>query len=94
MHMISDSRLFPKLCQLWAGILIQTQPFFIAGLEDPEEAKTSAFGATGMFLFTFVASMCGIWYDSQHRKETVAEAGNGSEYRLSHDDVPTYGTAT
>jgi len=83
---------FRSVCQLWVGVLIQTQPFFIAGIEDASEARTSAFGAMGMFLFTFVASLFGIWYDSQYKPEPIE--GDEAEYHLSSDHVQSYGTST
>ena len=73
--------------------MIHTQPFYIPGLENDEQARANAFGAMGMFLFTFVASLAGIWYDSQYKKEPASE-GDETEYQLSQGDVPTYGTAT
>lgn len=72
--------------------MISTQPFFIAGIEDPEEAKNSAFGACGMFVFTFVASILGVWYDSQNKTELEESGAQGSEYRLAgNGDFPNYG---
>lgn len=67
--------------------MIHTQPFFIQGIEDAEEARSSAFGAMGMFLFTFLASLLGIWYDSQYKAEPLSDE---AEYQLSTDQ-PTYG---
>lgn len=72
--------------------MIQTQPFFIGGIEDDASARTSAFGAMGMFLFTFIASLVGIWYDSQYKAEPI-DAAEG-QYQLAADNVPSYGTAT
>ena len=37
--------------------MLVKQPFFIGGIEDVEEAKGSAFGAAGMFLFIFVVAI-------------------------------------
>jgi hypothetical protein len=72
--------------------LLSTQSFFIAGIEDADKAQSSAFGATAMFLFTFVASLGGMWYDSTHKVEVVSN-GDESEYHLSQgDSPPTYGT--
>lgn len=77
---------------LWVGIMISTQPFFIAGIEDAEEAKNSAFGACGMFVFTFVASVLGVWYDSQNKADLVENGNEGSEYRLAGSaGFPNYG---
>jgi hypothetical protein len=80
--------------QLWVGIMIQTQPFFIAGLDNVDEARTSAFGAMGMFLFTFAASVVGIWYDSQQKPELLEDENGVSDYHLSADHIPNYGTST
>jgi hypothetical protein len=80
---------FLLLLQLWVGIMITTQPFFIAGIDDAEEAKSSAFGACGMFAFTFVASILGIWYDSQNKAD-VTENGDAG-YQLAQDNYPNYG---
>lgn len=33
------------------------QPFYIGGIRDVEEAKGSAFGAAGLFLFIFVVAI-------------------------------------
>ena len=79
--------------QLWVGVMLQTQPFFIGGIEDVDLARESAFGAMGMFLVCFVLSAVGIWYDSQYKVEpstTEPEA----EYHLSNDGIATYGTST
>jgi hypothetical protein len=72
--------------------MIQTQPFFISGIDDQAEARASAFGAMGMFLFTFLSSLAGIYYDSQHKAQPILE-GEEAEYHLSTDQVPTYGTS-
>jgi len=76
------------------GVMIQTQPFFIGGLEDSDEAKANAFGAMAMFIVTFVASLLGMWYDSQNKIEEVTDTGPEAEYHLSTGDVPTYGTSS
>ncbi len=74
--------------QLWVGVVIHSQPFFIAGVDDPEHAETSAFGAMFMFLFTFAASIAGIWYDTKKKSEQPAE---GTPYELSKENFPQYG---
>eukprot|EP00522_Entomoneis_paludosa_P014133 CAMPEP_0172459414 /NCGR_PEP_ID=MMETSP1065-20121228/32576_1 /TAXON_ID=265537 /ORGANISM="Amphiprora paludosa, Strain CCMP125" /LENGTH=104 /DNA_ID=CAMNT_0013214087 /DNA_START=47 /DNA_END=361 /DNA_ORIENTATION=- len=79
----------------WVGVMLKTQPFFIAGIEDYDQATSSAFGAAAMFLATFVLSVLGIWHDSGSKEDAVVENGNGSpesEYQLA-SDVPTYGTS-
>jgi len=49
-----------------------------------------------MFIVTFVASLLGLWYDSQKKsEETVTESGAPeADYHLSTGDVPTYGTSS
>ncbi|CAB9509285.1 expressed unknown protein [Seminavis robusta] len=80
---------------LWVGVMITTQPFFIGGLEDPDEAKSSAFGAMGAFIFTFVVSLLGMWYDTNHKiDDTASVDGPEAEYHLATGDVPTYGTSS
>lgn len=81
--------------------MLSTQPFFIGGIEDSEEAKSSAFGACGIFAFTFAASVLGIWYDNQNKSDVVVSSsaanGNGggeSEYHLAQGDFPNYGGTT
>mmetsp|Transcript_2487 Transcript_2487/g.3553 ORF Transcript_2487/g.3553 Transcript_2487/m.3553 type:complete len:105 (+) Transcript_2487:107-421(+) len=70
---------------LWIGILLATQPFFIAGIEDADQAKNNAFGAMGMFLFTFFASLGGMYYDSNFKKEQPPQEKKGPHmgYQLS-----------
>jgi hypothetical protein len=76
-------------------VLISTQPFYLAGIDDVEKAQGSAYGATGMFLFTFLASIGGIWFDSMQKVEPAANGSSEpeSEYHLSHDTPATYGTS-
>ena len=51
--------------QTWVGILLMKQPFYIAGIDDYERAKGSAFGAAAAFFFTFVVSIVYMIYDAQ-----------------------------
>jgi len=47
-------------CQIWVGVLLITQPFYVGGFKDNaavESGKASAFGAATAFFFTFVASI-------------------------------------
>ena len=50
--------------QGWVGALLVYQPFYVSGLEDIEAAKTSAFGALGLFIVTFASSIVYLCYDS------------------------------
>ena len=71
--------------------MLTKQPFYIAGIEDVEQAQSSAWGAMTMFLVTFVASLAGIWYDNSKKPP---ELDNGeTEYQLQ-DDLPSYGTSS
>jgi hypothetical protein len=81
--------------------MITVQPFYIAGLEDPEEAKISAFGAMGVFLVTLVLSLLGIVYSSVvgSSKSDGAEAAaafssemEAEGYVLNTGDAIDYGT--
>lgn len=73
--------------------MITTQPFFIGGIEDSDKAQKSAFGAMGMFIITFAASLAGMWYDSSHKREATTGEGPEAEYQLAQGDTPTYGTS-
>ena len=76
--------------------MLTTQPFFVAGIEDLEVATKSAYGAFFMFLFVFVLSAIGMWYDSTCGKSssTVEEEGE-DEYQLAGgQEFPNYGTSS
>mmetsp|Transcript_5259 Transcript_5259/g.14202 ORF Transcript_5259/g.14202 Transcript_5259/m.14202 type:complete len:99 (-) Transcript_5259:529-825(-) len=77
------------LFTFWVGMMLTTQPFFIGGIEEVDHAKESAFGAFGTFIFTFIVSVIGIWYDSQNKAEEMEEG----DYQLGGGDVPNYGAA-
>ncbi|KAG7356368.1 hypothetical protein IV203_001410 [Nitzschia inconspicua] len=82
---------------LWVGIMLTTQPFFIGGIEDVDHAQKSAYGAFFMFLFTFVVSAIGMWYDSTFGKSaSSSEDGIDTDYQLAGgvQDFPNYGTST
>jgi hypothetical protein len=78
--------------------MITVQPFYIAGLEDPEEAKISAFGAMGVFLVTLVLSLLGIVYSSvvgsskSDGAEAAASEMEAEGYVLNTGDAIDYGT--
>lgn len=74
--------------------MVTAQPFFIGGIEDPEHAQTSAFGAFSMFLGTFCLSAIGMWYDSQSKPEPAAAENGEPEYQLASDNFPNYGTSS
>lgn len=75
--------------------MIHTQSFFISGIDDPELAKESAFGAMTMFIVTFVLSIVGIFYDNNFKKSHTEESENMAEgYVLNTGDAMVYGTHT
>jgi len=57
------------------GLMMIKQPFYIGGIDDPEEAKKSAIGAAMTFFFTFVISISYLFIDSRRHNN----ANNGSE---------------
>jgi len=72
--------------------MISSQPFYMAGIEDPVAAKGSAFGAMVFFLVTFGLSVFGIFYNSSHKKEEMKGVGPEG-YQLNVGDVPQYGAS-
>ena len=85
------------MVQLWVGVMIHFQPFYIGGLNNDEQAQANAFGAMAMFVGTFILSIGGIYYDANFKKEPLPEENgtNGAEgYQLSKGDVTTYGTSS
>lgn len=71
--------------------MLNSQPFFVGGLEDPELARNNAIGAFVMFVCTFVLSAVGMWYDSNTKQDQIETEGfSESEYQLS-GDFPNYG---
>mmetsp|Transcript_15706 Transcript_15706/g.22337 ORF Transcript_15706/g.22337 Transcript_15706/m.22337 type:complete len:104 (-) Transcript_15706:172-483(-) len=80
---------------LFVGVLLQTQPFFITGLDDISTAKSNAFGAMGMFIATFGISLFGIMRTSTDDREEVEDDGyqlgtvsskSGGDYAASRYD--------
>jgi len=69
--------------------MINKQAFFISGMEDPQTASGSAFGAMIMFVVTFVFSLYGIYYESAKAAELEAEGSEG--YQLN-TGAPEYGS--
>lgn len=59
--------------------MLVKQPFFVGGIDNVEEAKGSAFGAAGMFFFTFLASIIYLIRDSRRVSDirVVEERGGG-----------------
>jgi len=78
------------------GVMLTTQPFFIAGIEDLDVATESAFGACFMFMFAFVLSATGMWYDSTcGKKASSTEEEGETDYQLAGgQEFPNYGTSS
>ena len=76
--------------------MLTTQPFFIAGIEDVEVATKSAYGACFMFMFVFVVSAIGIWYDSNFgKKASLVEEDGETDYQLAGgQEFPNYGASS
>jgi len=71
------------LFTFWVGMIINSQPFFIAGIEDEDKAKTSAFGAMVMFVLTFVGSIFGIYHDSKQKGGDDMSPEGAEGYQLN-----------
>ncbi|OEU20790.1 hypothetical protein FRACYDRAFT_267767 [Fragilariopsis cylindrus CCMP1102] len=95
-HCCAGYSIVGAIFTLWVGIMLTTQPFFIAGIEDVEVATRSAFGAFFTFMFVFVLSAVGMWYDSTFGKKSAAEEGDGeTDYQLAGgQEFPNYGTSS
>lgn len=65
------------------------QPFFILGIDDVEKAKGSAFGAAGMFFFTFLVSI--LYLLKEGRRVTgIAVHGRGQINRFGEYTTVDY----
>ena len=75
--------------------MLTKQPFFIGGIEDVEVAASSAYGAFTMFMFVFVLSACGMYYDANYGKKATSEEDDGIEYHLAGgQEFPNYGASS
>ena len=80
--------------KLWVTIMVSTQPFFMAGIEDTNVARGNAFGAFIMFILTLGLSLFGIWYDAESKQAAIEGGENGEAgYQLSTGDFPNYGSS-
>jgi len=57
--------------QAFVGSMIKNQPLFIKGIDmsNQERTKESAFGAMGMFIFSFSSSVLYLCYHKHHDEE-------------------------
>jgi len=70
--------------------LLQTQPFYITGLEDTDEARFNALGAAGLFLLTLVYSL----YKIQFPGKSDMISPEGEEGYHLNQNAPIYGSYT
>lgn len=71
-------------------LMLATQPFFITGIEDVEEAKTNAFGALITFCATFAISVALIMKNKDSGREY--DTADADDYnRLNIDLRKNYG---
>lgn len=68
----------------FVGILMQQQAFYIKGVEDSEKIKESAFGAMGMFIFSFFASCYGVYHHEKYRRSSDIQTDIDNFDRLLH----------
>mmetsp|Transcript_45653 Transcript_45653/g.67355 ORF Transcript_45653/g.67355 Transcript_45653/m.67355 type:complete len:102 (+) Transcript_45653:84-389(+) len=74
----------------WVGIMLQYQPFFIGGIDDVAAAKSSAFGAAGLFIVALFLSIGAIIFDKAKSKGEVDE--NSENYQLNSIPQQEYGS--
>jgi hypothetical protein len=75
--------------------LLVTQPFFIGGIRNVDEAKGSAFGAAATFLVCFVVSVTLMLRDTRRQLEyDSGGAGAGSSSVRSHGSVSLHSQAS
>ncbi len=76
--------------------MLTKQPFFIGGIEDIEVATSSAFGAFTMFMFVFVLSAAGMYYDANYgKKASSVDDDDEIEYQLAGgQEFPNYGASS
>ncbi|VEU43843.1 unnamed protein product [Pseudo-nitzschia multistriata] len=92
-HCCAGYSIVGAIFTLWVGIMLTTQPFFVAGIEDVEVAAQSAYGAFSMFMFVFVISAIGMWYDSNFGKSS-SEDEREADYQLAGgQEFPNYGAS-
>lgn len=61
--------------------MLETQPFYLTGIEDSEEAKKNALGAMGLFMVTLAYNMYKIYFPDEEKAEEAVDGPEG--YRLN-----------
>jgi hypothetical protein len=67
--------------------MVSLQPFYIQGIH-VKQAKESAFGAAGVFIVTFVASICWLYAERTRRIPDIVHAVDGEHdvYDEDHEE--------
>ncbi len=66
--------------QAWVAVLLSTQPFYLTGIEDADEAKKNAIGAMGLFMVTLAYSIYKIQFPSE---KEIPEPEGPEGYQLN-----------
>lgn len=56
-------------------MLLQTQPFYLTGIEDADEARKNALGAMGLFMVTLAYSLYKIQFPSKEEPNVQGPEG-------------------
>ncbi len=65
--------------------MISLQPFYIQGIR-VKQAKESAFGAAGLFIVTFIASICWVYAERTRQTPDIVHAVDGEHDNYDDDD--------
>ena len=68
--------------------MLMKQPFYVGGIHDVEKSKSSAFGAAGMFFFTFIVSIFYMIHDARRVMEEDSDHPRHSSRRGEYGQVP------
>lgn len=74
---------------LFVYVMLETQPFFITGIEDVEAAQQNALGAMLTFVVTFAISLFFIW--KSNGSEVEYDGAGDDKNRLNIDLKRDYG---
>ena len=63
------------------GALLQSQPMYIKGIDDPELAASGCYGGAGLYCASMVLSLgYWYWYDSQKSSLSIPTQRPGNSY--------------
>ena len=79
-----------RIMQAFVGLMIKNQPLYIKGIDESNQelTKESAFGAMGMFMFIFTASVIYLCYLRYHKRY------DGSEHAIRSQGYMRPGSAS